>query len=141
MISQSRLSWERALAENDNDHEWIPNSDQDSVMQLRVPREMITGWSSVLDELEAILEGKKMIPYWRKYYGILFGQSKISDKGKGVNLRKFFLEPRDFDLVLTIQGTNAEPFLEVGPLSTPEAWDQLTRVFRGQFFGFAIWFN
>ena len=141
MISQSRMSWERALAENDNDHEWIPNPDQDSVMQMRVPREMIMGWSLVLDELEAILDGKKLIPYWREYYRNLFGQSTIPDKGKGMNLRKFFLEPRDFDLVLTLQGTNAEPFLEVGPLSTPEAWNQLTRVFRGQFFGFAIWFN
>ncbi len=140
MISQSRLSWERALAEIDNNHEWIPNPDQDSVMQMRVPREMITGWSSVLDELEAILEGKKLIPYWRNYYRI-FGQPEIPEKGKGMNLLKFFLEPRDFDLVLTIQGTNAEPFLEVGPLSTPRAWDQLTQVFRGQFFGFAIWFN
>ena len=141
MISQSRLSWKLALAENDNNHEWIPNPNQDSVMQMRVPREMITGWSSVLDELEAILDGKKLIPYWRDYVRILVGQSEISERGKGFNLRKFFVEPRDFDLVLTIQGTNAEPFLEMGPLSTPAAWSQMTRVFRGQFFGFAIWFN
>jgi len=141
MISQSRLSWQRAMAETDNDHEWMPNPDQDSVMQMRVPREMITGWSAVLDELEAILQGKKLIPYWREYYRNLFGPVDIPKNGKGLNLRKVFQEARDFDLVLTIQGTNAEPFIEEGPLSTPESWDQLTRVFRGQFFGFAIWFN
>jgi hypothetical protein len=141
MIKQSRLSWELALAEKDDYHEWIPNPDQEGVMQVRVPREMITGWTSVLDELEAILEGKKLIPYWRKYSRNLFGQAQIPDNGTGLNLHKFFHEPRNFDLVLTIQGTNAEPFLEEGSLSTPEAWDQLTRIFRGQFFGFAIWFN
>jgi hypothetical protein len=59
----------------------------------------------------------------------------------GVNLNKFFLEPKDFDLVLAIQGTGIEPYLMEGKLSTPESWDRLTRVFRGQFFGFAFWFN
>jgi hypothetical protein len=141
MITQSRLSWELALAEKDDYHEWIPNPDQEGVMQVRVPREMITGWTAVLDELEAILQGKKLIPYWRTYARDLFRPAEIPGKGTGVNLRKFFHEPRDFDLVLTIQGTNVEPFLEEGPLSTPEAWGQLIRVFRGQFFGFAIWFN
>lgn len=141
MVSQSRLSWQLALGEKDDYLEWIPNPDQEGVMQVRVPREMVNGWTSVLDELEAILEGKKLIPYWREYNRNFFGQAEIPDNGKGVNLRKFFHEPRDFDLILTIQGTNAEPFLEEGPLSTPEAWGQLTSVFRGQFFGFAIWFN
>ena len=141
MVAQSRLTWSRANAETDNDHEWMPNPDQDSVMQMRVPREMITGWSSVLDELEAILEGKKLVPYWREYYQNVFGRPEIPEHGKGINLKKVFHEPRDFDLVLMIQGTNAEPYLEEGDLSTPEAWDRLTRVFRGQFFGFAVWFN
>ena len=141
MVAQSRLTWSRANAETDNDHEWMPNPDQDSVMQMRVPREMITGWSSVLDELEAILEGKKLVPYWREYYHNIFDRPEIPEHGRGINLKKVFHEPRDFDLVLMIQGTNAEPFLEAGDLSTPEAWDRLTRVFRGQFFGFAVWFN
>jgi hypothetical protein len=135
MVAQSRLSWELALSEKDDRHEWIPNPDQQGVMQVRVPREMITGWTSVLDELEAILEGKKLIPFWRRY------TDAVPVTGTGINLRKFFHEPRDFDLVLTLQGSNMEPFLEEGPLSTPEAWDRLTRVFRGEFFGFAIWFN
>jgi hypothetical protein len=142
MIAQSRLSWERALAETDNVQEWIPNPNQTSVMGMTVPREMITGWSSVLDELEAILEGKKLIPYWRKYQRNIFSPTaEVPKRGTGINLRKFFHQPQNFDLVLTIQGTNVEPFLEEGSLSTPEAWDELVRVFRGEFFGFAIWFN
>ncbi len=140
MIAQSRESWELALGEKDDHQEWIPNPNQAGVMGIRVPRELITGWSSVLDELEAILDGEKLIPYWRKYNRI-FGTTDFPNDGTGVNLRKFFFEARDFDLILTLQGTNLEPFLEEGSLSTPEAWNQLTRVFQGQFFGFAIWFN
>ena len=142
MIAQSRLCWLRADAETDNNHEWLPNPRQDSVMQLRVPAEIITSWHAVLDEMEEILHGKKLVPYWRQYHRQLIGRGlEIPEQGRGLNLNKFFLEPRDFDLVLTIQGTNLEPYLEDGPLSTPNAWARLTGVFRGQFFGFAVWFN
>jgi hypothetical protein len=142
MIALSRQCWEEALAETDNHREWIPNPNQDSVLQLRVSRELVTGWSSVLDELESILAGEKLIPYWRKYQRSLFsGVMRVPDTGTGVNFKRFLLEPTDFDLILTIQGTQVEPYLEEGPLSTPQAWGELTRVFRGQFFGFAIWFN
>ncbi len=141
MIEQSRLCWAKANAEMDDDHEWIPNPDQTGVLEIRVSREMITGWTKVLDELEAILQWKKLIPYWRKYATGIFRDPEFPEKGTGINLKRVFLEPRDFDLVLTIQGSNVEPYLEEGPLSTPQAWEDMSRVFRGQFFGFAIWFN
>lgn len=141
MIEQSRLSWERAENEMDDDHEWIPNDRQTGVLQVRVSRDVITGWHKVLAELDAILQGKKLVPYWRMYFTSVFRTPEFPDTGTGINLQKVFLEPRDFDLVLTIQGTNVEPYLEEGSLSTPEAWTEMTRVFGGQFFGFAIWFN
>lgn len=147
VVAESRKCWERASAETDNDHEWIPNPDQDSVLQQEVSAEIITGWHAVLDELEALLEGRKLAPDWRTYPGVVpflggwFGPTEVPDQGTGINLRRFFHEPRDFDLILLLQGSAAEPWLEEGPLSTPESWDRLTRVFRGQFFGFAIWFN
>ena len=80
-------------------------------------------------ETEAILAGKKLIPHWR-----------VKD-GRGVNLRKVFTEPTDFDLVMWVQGTAAKPYLERGPITQPEVWQRLQNVFRGQFIGFAIWFN
>jgi hypothetical protein len=141
MIEQSRQCWERAENEMDDDREWIPNDRQTGVLEVRVSREMITGWHKVLDELEGILQGEVLIPYWRKYYEGIFRQPEFPTEGTGINLKKVFLEPRDFDLVLTIQGTNVEPYLAEGRLSTPESWTELTRVFGGQFFGFAIWFN
>jgi len=141
MIAQSRLCWLRAEAETDNNREWLPNPRQDSVMQLRVPAEVITGWHEVLDEMEAILQGKKLIPYWREYHRSWTGGSAVPERGLGINLKKFFSEPQDFDLILTMQGTNMELYLEEGSLSTPMAWSRMTGVFRGQFFGFAVWFN
>jgi hypothetical protein len=144
MIEQSRLCWKRALAETDDNNEWLPNPNQTGVLNVQVPREIVTGWSEVLDEIEALLKGEKLVPYWRKYGGSwieIRREQRIPNEGMGVNLNKFFLEPKDFDLVLAIQGTGIEPYLMEGKLSTPESWDRLTRVFRGQFFGFAFWFN
>ncbi len=141
MVDQSRLSWERALAETDDDREWVPNPDQAGVLRIRVSRAMIDGWHEVLDELEAVLQGKKLIPFWRLYARSVFQPPEFPATGTGVNVKRVFTEPGDFDLVLFATGTDAVPYLEEGPLSTPETWNRLTRLFQGEFFGFAVWFN
>lgn len=128
-MAMSREMWKRVLAETDDDHEWIPNPKQTGVLQVKITQEMVDSWGLFLAEMEGILAGKKLIPFWRDAGGM------------GVNLRKVFTEPRTFDLVLWIQGTAATPYLEKGPLSTPETWAQLQRVFQGNFIGFAFWFN
>lgn len=131
VIAESRLSWEAILAETDNDREWIPGPKQQSVVPgVTITPEMVTAWREFLAEADDMLQGKKLIPFWR-----------ASDARVGVNLRKVFTDPQPFDLVLWIQGTGAAPFLEKGPLTTPEAWQRWQRVFRGEFIGFAIWFN
>lgn len=130
MIEQSRASWNLILAETDDDHEWLPNPEQTGVIpNVRVRPEMIDGWRAFLDEGEAILDGKKLLPFWR-------GEKKL-----GVNLRRVFTEPQRFDLVIWIQGTGANPYLEEGTMTDPVVWQRLMRVFRGEFLGFAIWFN
>jgi len=129
VIRLSRLNWQAILAETDNDNEWIPNPNQDSVVPVEVTTEMIEGWQVFLDEAEDILNGKKLIPYWR-----------VAD-GQGVNLNKFFTEPSKFDLVLWMQGTDALSYIEKGELSSGDTWRQLQELFRGNFIGFAIWFN
>jgi hypothetical protein len=130
MVALSREAWKSYLAETDDDHEWIPNPKQDTVMPGgKVTGEMVKGWLDFLDEAEAILAGKKLVPYWR------------AAENKGVNLRRVFTEPRDMDVILWIQGTAAMTYLEDGPVTQPEVWTRLWRVFRGEFIGFAIWFN
>jgi hypothetical protein len=128
-IRLSRESWRCAMAETDDDHEWLPNPRQKGMLGVRVTPEMISGWLSFLDELDALLAGRRLIPFWR------------SGETRGVNLRRVFTEPRPFDLVLWFQGTAAAPYLESGIMTRKDVWDNLWRVFQGQFMGFAIWFN
>jgi hypothetical protein len=130
MVVQSRASWKLILAETDDDHEWVPNPKQHSVMPSgAVTNEMVKGWIEFLDEAQALLKGEKLIPFWRQH------------DDRGVNLRRAFLEPRTFDMVLWVQGTAALPFLEKGPCTKPATWQRLNELFRGEFIGFALWFN
>jgi hypothetical protein len=128
VIDQSRQSWKLIRAETDNDHEWIPNPKQDTVVGVKVSDEMVAAWLEFLDEAEQLLAGEKLLPFWR-------------DQQQGINLRRVFEDPRTFDLVLWVQGTAAAPYLEQGPMTKPETWREFQQRFRGQFIGFAIWFN
>ena len=84
----------------------------------QVNAERIAAWYQVLDEADAILDGEKLIPHWR------FEQ--------GINLRRVFEEPQPFDLVLWITGPAALPYLEDGPVTTPEEWDPHDGGLRGK---------
>ena len=143
MIRTSRKSWVLIQAETDNDREWLPNPKQTGILRIPVTRELIDGWHAVLAEMEDLLEGRKLIPFWRDYLGSNRPDANddFPTEGRGVNLKRFFAEPREFDLILIIQGSGVLPYVEHGPLSQPETWNDLSGVFRGQFFGFAVWFN
>jgi hypothetical protein len=68
MIALSRQSWQAINAETDDDREWIPNAHQTSPF-LVVDAERIAAWYQVLDEADAILDGKKLVPHWRFQQG------------------------------------------------------------------------
>lgn len=131
MIGLSRESWKFYMAEDDDDHEWIPNPKQTGVIPgVKITDEMVRGWTQTfLDEADDLLAGSKLVPFWR------------DAGGKGVNLRRVFTEPRELDLVLWVQGTAAAPYLEAGEVTTPAVWQRLQRIFQGEFLGFALWFN
>ena len=128
-LSLSRQMWKRIQAETDNDHEWIPGPKQKGAINIPVTQEIVDNWLRALDEAEQIVQGKKLLPFWR------------GKPTRGVNLRKVFLEPRRLDIVLWIQGTDATPYLEEGELTQPDTWQQINRAFGGQFLGFEFWFN
>jgi hypothetical protein len=128
MIALSRESWDAIEAETDDNREWIPNPSQTSPFAtLQVDTERLASWRQVLDEAEAVLDGEKLVPHWR------FEQ--------GFNLRRVFEEPQPFDLVLWITGPAALPYLEDGPVTTPEDWARMTEAFGGRFGLFALWVN
>lgn len=124
----SRENWKRIQAETDSRKEWLPNPRQTGVLPgVTVAQEQIDGWLLLLDEYEALLKGEKLIPHWRFE--------------KGINLRRLFLEPTTFDIVLLIQGSAAIPYLEDGELTSENTWLRIGELLGGNFFGYALWFN
>ena len=86
-------------------------------------------WQAVLAEAEAILQGRALIPYWR------LGAEA------GLNVQKIFLEPRRVDLAGWIQGWAALPYLQQGPLASPEAVRAFDEMAGGQAMLLAFWLN
>ena len=124
----SRENWRRILAEADDANEWLPSPRQTGILPgMEVTQEQIDGWLLFLDEFEALLQGRKLLPHWRF--------------DEGINLRRIFLEPTTFDLVLLIQGSGALPYLEDGEMTTRETWFRIFQIFGGDFFRYAVWFN
>jgi len=129
MVRQSRLSWELVQQEADNDREWIPNPKQSSVVGLSVTADQVKSWQRVMDELDAVLKGTKLIPHWRLREGV------------GINLKQVFESPRGFDLVMWAHGGAALPYAQAGEVVTQQTANTLTAAFGGQLFLFAVWFN
>jgi hypothetical protein len=117
------------LAETDNDHEWLPSPKQTGPGGTKVTQQQIDGWLKVLDELDAILAGKKLLPHWRL------------KSGTGINVAKLVASPPKLDLILLIQGSALVPYLEEGTVSDRAAWVTLMQPFGPGFTRFAIWSN
>ncbi|QDT93306.1 hypothetical protein [Gimesia algae] len=134
MQRHAKSMWKYYLAETDNENEWIPNPQQTGVLEIKVTQEMVDTWLVVVDEAGEVLQGKKLIPFWRGKRGT-----------QGVNLRRVFTEPRKIDPFLWVQGTAAAPYLEKGTITdfaSPEMWGRINRTFgRNNFFTLAFWFN
>lgn len=135
MMAMSKEMWSHYRAENDDDHEWIPNPRQSGVLRIPVSEEMVNTWLSTVEEVELVLQGRRLIPFWRG-----------NQADRGVNLKKLVMNPpQNFDVFLWVQGTAATPYLEKGPLTRfadPNSWRRIDQSFgQFNFAGFAIWFN
>ena len=133
MVRISRATLASAVAETDDDREWLPSPAQNSVFGLRLNAEQSTAWGGVLAEFEALLEGKKLLPHWRF--------AAKGDGNYGINLRRMFEESRRTDLIGYAQGAAALPYFETGPTTSLTTWRELMRVFGGNFLGYALWIN
>ena len=132
MIRLSREDWKAIRAETDNDKEWLPGPQQTGIHPLtglEVTENEVQAWHAALQMAEDLLEGRKLLPHFR-----------FADKG--INMKRFFEEPKPFDLVLSISGPGVVPYLEQGPMLTSEEWWALQNQFGGSgFVTFALWFN
>ncbi|SFO05272.1 hypothetical protein SAMN03159463_00965 [Mesorhizobium sp. NFR06] len=132
MIRLSREDWKAILAETDNDREWLPGPQQKGVSPLtglEVGQEQVQAWLATLTVAEDLLEGRVLLPHFRI-------------AGKGISMKRFFDEPKPFDLVLSITGPGIAPYLETGKILSSDDFDQIQREFGGAgFLTFALWFN
>lgn len=132
MIRLSREDWKAILAETDNDREWLPGPQQKGVNPLtglEVGEQQVQAWLATLTVAEDLLEGRVLLPHFRI-------------TGKGINMKRFFDEPKPFDLVLSITGPGIAPYLESGKILSSGDFDQIQREFGGAgFLTFALWFN
>jgi len=135
MIAHNRNFWDEVALETDNDREWLPNPNQQAAFGVEVTEEMAESWQGVLAELEAMLEGEALMPYWRtpSRWG--------AEEGVGINLNKLLTDPGDFDLVLWIQGAAVAPYLEQGRLVSRDAIERFEDSVQGEFLLFSVWFN
>ncbi len=129
MLSCSRLCWQRVLAEKDNDKEWLPSPRQTGPRGFKVTQAQVDAWMRVLDELEAVASGQKLLAHWRLKPGV------------GINVNKLIASPPPLDLVLLLQGSALVPYVEEGMVSDLDTWRRLTEPFGPGFPRFAIWSN
>ena len=81
VTATSRETWSFIAAETDDNHEWLPNALQTPPFNMpKISATQIAAWQGVLDEVDLILDGKKLVPHWRLT--------------KGINLRRVFDEPQ-----------------------------------------------
>ena len=128
MVALSRASWNSILAETDDNREWIPNPKQQGVLPgMRITPETVSGWMSLLDELDGILGGRILLPHPRFI--------------EGINVRRMLLDPDVFDPVLMLQGSGVERYLEAGPVPDPAVWIRLMQLSQGNFLAYFLWIN
>lgn len=124
-----RAMWERIFAETDDYYEWLPSPLQKGVIiRQAVTDNSIKTWKSALAEAEEVLEGRKLLPFWR-------------DSSVGIDLKAMFEEPRRLDLVLIVQGTALQPYLKQGNISSVETWQRLNREAGGDLWFLGLWYN
>lgn len=142
VIACSRKTWSLIEAETDDEREWLPGPKQTSIMgSLRITQQIVGSWQDVTDEVEALLQGKKLAPFWRGTQGGRINGAQVWNKKIGINVRKIFTQPTDFDMALWIHGSGLQPYLEEGDISSPEDWQKFNRAFGNRFWNFAFWIN
>ncbi|MCY1126233.1 hypothetical protein OU426_05140 [Frigidibacter sp. RF13] len=129
MIADNRLFWQAVALETDDDGEWLPNDRQKAALGIDLPQGTGERWLAVLADAEALLKGEKLVPYWR------LGPEA------GVNIGKLFTDPRPVDFVGWIQGADALPYLEKGPLVSGESWAGFERMLSGNSLMMALYLN
>jgi hypothetical protein len=128
VLNYSRQDWDAILAETDDNHELVPSPKQTAMVpDTKIDDAKVAAWRATLDEAEKILDGELLIPHWR------FRQ--------GFNLKAYFETATRTDLVLILTGFGALPFIQEGPVASPDDFRAVQTAFGNDWIGYAFWFN
>ncbi|MBC7855103.1 MAG: hypothetical protein IAF94_16860 [Pirellulaceae bacterium] len=129
----NRESWRYIRSETDNNYEWLPNAKQQSVLQMPVRDNMIDAWLAALTEIEALLEGKKLMFTY-----------PFQEGGKGINMKLLLEDPPaeiDWDKIVAPDAK----YMEKGKFVDVLVLLRVMQVFENPsnvgFIGYAAWFN
>ena len=130
VVALSRQSWAEAMAETDDDHEWLPNPRQSNRAGPGFPPtpEQLAVWQTALNDMEAALDGKLLVrhPRYRR----------------GFDLGRALEQMRSFDLMMWIAGHGIVPYLKDGPVASQASIDWwLRRLGTGARLNYARWFD
>ncbi len=85
------------------------------------PSEFTEERRMAMEQMEQILRGRMLLRFWRG-----------KNEERGVNVRRFFLEPpSEFDFIMIAHGAALTPYLELGDCSEHDIWQIAKEVARG----------
>jgi uncharacterized small protein (DUF1192 family) len=129
MIAENRRFWALIEAETDNDREWIPNANQQPALPVEIDPEMTRAWQGVLEDAEAVLNGRLLIPH------------PMLPAGHGISLAHYERYPSPIDLIEAIHGIGFFEHSAKGPMITSQRWQAFNRLARGRGGLFSVYFN
>ena len=129
MIAANRQFWAAVEAETDNDREWIPNDRQQSALPVTLEPGTGATWLRVLDEAEAVLQGRLLLPH------------PMLPEGVGIGLSSWMATPGPIDLMAWVQGVGAVPYAARGPRISALSWRRFSALAQGRAGALALWFN
>jgi hypothetical protein len=129
MISQNRNFWQLLALETDNEREWIPNASQTSALPLSIAPGLAEGWQNILNDVEAVLDGKLLISH------------PLLPEGYGISIPAYVADPAPLNIVNWLHGIGAYPYAARGPRLTDQSWQAFQRLAAGNAGGFALFFN
>jgi hypothetical protein len=138
----NRETWKFIRAETDDDHEWLPHSKQKGVLGLPVSNEMIDTWLAMMDQLEGLMNGSRVIS---SMYFPFLGMKGETEK-HGLSLQKLLDQPPK-QLDFTALNGMAIPAKYLSPETDKNQFDiqvivNVYRLFDNPLgMGYMAWFN
>ena len=106
-VAESRLCRAAALAETDDDREWLPNPRQKNyAMPLEVDDALYTTWAQVLDDVDKLVRDEEAISVTELAQ---LGKHQWADPPKGyLHVGKWLAAPREIVVPMTHEGERDE---------------------------------